>query len=265
MSQNDFAEANRAAWNQVAPLHRRHNFARLSESFSRPGYSCLDPIETGLLRGLGIAGKDVAQLACNNGRELISMRNLGARRCVGFDISDAFVAEAQELAAIAKQDVAFVRTSVFDIPPEYDGSFDLVVITIGVLNWLPDLAAFYRVVDRLLRPGGRFFAYEMHPVLWIFDPAPDGTTLQFTHPYFETTPFLDNEGLDYYGNTEYVSRDKYSFQHTLGDILQGAIDAGLRIAHIREYPHDISNRFANLTDKRFLPPMSCTLIAEKGA
>ena len=192
------------------------------------------------------------------------MRNLGARRCVGFDIADAFVAEARELAAIARQDVDFVRTSVFDIPADYDGCFDLVVITIGVLNWLPDLAGFYRVVNRLLRPGGRFFAYESHPVLWIYDPVPDGTSLALTHPYFETTPFLDTEGLDYYGNVQYVSRDKFSFQHTLGDILQGAIDGGFRITHVREYPHDISNRFSALTDKRFLPPMSLTLVVEKG-
>jgi SAM-dependent methyltransferase len=265
VSSREYAEVNREAWNEVAPIHRAHNFERLAASFRRPGFSCLDPIETAILREIGVVGADVAQLGCNNGRELLSMRNLGAARCVGFDIADAFIAEAKELAAIAGQNVAFVRTSHEDVPGEYDGAFDIVVITIGVLPWVADLAAFYRVVARLLRPGGRFFAYESHPVLWIFDPAADGRALAFTHPYFETTPFFDAEGLDYYGDTTYVSRTKVEFQHTLGDVLQGAIDAGLAIRRFREYPHDISNRFRNLADTRYLPPMCYTLVAEKGA
>ncbi len=261
MTLRDMTETNRAAWNQVAPIHRAHNFARLAENFRQPGFSCLDAIETELLLRLGLAGSDVVQLGCNNGRELLSMRNLGARRCVGFDIADAFVAEARELAAIAGQDVAFEQSSIFEIPADHDARFDLAVITIGVLNWLPDLAGFYRVVARLLRPGGTFFAYECHPVMWVFDPAPDGRSLAFTHPYFEGTPFIGNDSLDYYGNVQYEAKPRFEFQHTLGAILQGAIDAGLGIKHFREYPHDISSRFGNLPDQPFAPPLSYTLAA----
>jgi hypothetical protein len=87
-----YTAANRAAWDEVAPVHAQTQMEPLLASFRRPGYSVLDEIETGLLTGLGVETKAVAQLCCNNGRELISIKNMGAGRCVGFDIAGAFIA-----------------------------------------------------------------------------------------------------------------------------------------------------------------------------
>jgi predicted RNA methylase len=121
------------AWNQAAPLHEQQRFARLLEDFRRPGYSLLDHVETAILKEIGLEGKAVAHLSCNNGRELLSVKNLGAGRCVGFDISDAFVDQARRLAQAAGLACEFVATDVYEIPATYDRSFDLVYITIGAL------------------------------------------------------------------------------------------------------------------------------------
>lgn len=52
------------------------------------GYSSLDTIETYHLEKINLVDKAVAQLCCNNGRELLSIKNKGAGYCVGFDIAE---------------------------------------------------------------------------------------------------------------------------------------------------------------------------------
>ncbi|MCK4572920.1 MAG: methyltransferase domain-containing protein, partial [candidate division Zixibacteria bacterium] len=131
--------ANRAAWNQATPVHQRARGDDLKTEFARPGYSTLDDTITALLTKLDLNGKRVAQVCCNNGRETISLVNMGAVSAVGFDISDAAIKEAQELASIANVDCRFVRTDAYDIGPEWNNQFDLIYISIGAISWMPNL------------------------------------------------------------------------------------------------------------------------------
>ena len=170
-----YTSANREAWEEVAPIHHRHNHARLIEAFSQPGFSCLDDVETNQLKALGVAGKDVAQVCCNNGRELLSVKNMGAARCVGFDGAQAFLDQGKEFAKAASLDVEFVCCDAYDIEDCYKGQFDLVTITIGVLSWMPDIKGFFSVIADLVKPGGAVFIYEQHPILEMIKPdGPDG-------------------------------------------------------------------------------------------
>ncbi len=93
LSREEIVAANRAGWNEAAPLHAKQNLDDLLAAFKTTGYSCFDEIETRYLNKIGVAGRDVAQLCCNNGQELISVKNIGAARCVGFDLSDEFIAK----------------------------------------------------------------------------------------------------------------------------------------------------------------------------
>ncbi len=138
----------------MAPIHHRHNQAELLEAFSKPGHSCFDEIETARLRELGVAGKDVAQVCCSNGMEIVSVKNLGAARCVGFDGAEGFLEHGRELAQAAGVDVEFVYTDIYDIDAAYKEKFDPVTITIGVLSWMPDLVRFFSCVNALIKPGG---------------------------------------------------------------------------------------------------------------
>ncbi|MBT6111891.1 MAG: hypothetical protein HOH64_17520, partial [Rhodospirillales bacterium] len=54
--------ANREAWQEAAPIHAKHNQAELIKSYSQPGFTELDAVETERLKALGVAGKDVAQI-----------------------------------------------------------------------------------------------------------------------------------------------------------------------------------------------------------
>ncbi|HZE01550.1 MAG TPA: SAM-dependent methyltransferase, partial [Pseudonocardiaceae bacterium] len=62
-------------------------------------------------------------------------------------------------------------------------TYDLVYTGIGALCWLPNVARWARVVSDLLRPGGRLFIRELHPMLWSLDDQSDVLTLRY--PYFE--------------------------------------------------------------------------------
>ncbi len=263
MELNDYTSANRAAWNQVAPIHAEHNFESLLASFKQPGYTCLDRVATAMLNRIGVAGKAVAQLCCNNGRELLSIKNMGAGRCVGFDIADDFIAQARRFADAGKIECEFARTDVYAIPASYDAHFDLVFISIGALGWLPDIRGFFSIVARLLKPRGTLFIYEQHPILVMFEGYDKDEPPPLRHSYFQSKPFEEKSGLDYYGFTSYDAPTSYWFHHKLSDIVQAILDHGLALEHFREHAHDISNMFAHIEQMRIKPPLSYTLAAVK--
>lgn len=259
-----FTGANREAWDQAAPVHRKINQARLVEAFSKPGYSTLDRHIVDRLDEIGLEGKSVAQLCCNNGRELVSLRNLGAGRCVGFDASAAFIEQARELAdASGHTDVEFVTTDVYDIPPHLSGPYDIVMSTIGVLSWMPDLNALFDVMARLARSGGHLLIEETHPVVLMYEEGEGDAPSYLKYSYFKQDPWEETTGLDYYAGTKYTSKPHYSFQHTLADIVMAAIDAGFALRHFAELDFDISNFCADLEQAEAKPPLGMTMVWQK--
>jgi len=189
----DITEANRKAWNQATPIHQKGRAGSLKKLFKQKGYSTLDDLITARLKDLGLKGKRVAQLCCNNGRETLSLVNLGAESAVGFDISDEAINEAKEFAEISGLNCDFVRSDVYDIGEEYYNQFDLIYISIGALSWLPDLDRFYRIVTAMLKREGLLVVYEMHPFTYLlaaedeegYDPD---NPLKITFSYYRTEP-----------------------------------------------------------------------------
>ncbi len=266
MSNKTAIAANRSAWNASAEQHRcGADWRRLIDGFARPGFHCLDAVDLEAVDRLVMAGKDVAQICCNNGRELLSLRNLGAARCVGFDQADAFLQQGRELAAVAGHgDVEFVSGDVHAIPSDYDSSFDIVVVTIGVFGWMPDVAGFVAIVARLLRPGGMFYVHEEHPVMNMFDPAAE-RPFEPVLSYFREQPEITREPLVYDGTGTGEVGDHYWFFHTLADIMSACLDNGLAITRFREYPDNISTVELDVYQAREARlPMSYTLFARKG-
>jgi SAM-dependent methyltransferase len=256
----NYTEYNRAAWNEAAKYHEQAAFAKLLADFRLPGHSVLDETEAALLAKIGVEGKAVAQLSCNNGRELLSIKNMGAGHCTGFDISDAFIEQGRRLADAGGIDVEFVRTDVYAISHDYDGRYDLIYITIGALGWLPDLPGFFDVIRRLLAPRGWLLIYEMHPILDMLEIDKENP-LKLHHSYFRTEPYREEGGLDYLGNQEYQAPVSYWFHHKMSDVLQACIDRDLEILHFEEYPHDLSNNFQHLENEQARLPLSYALMS----
>lgn len=260
---NDYVSANLAAWEEVAPIHAEHNQVRLLEAFRNPDFYCLDDTATARLDALGVQGKDVAQVACNNGIELITIKRMGAARCTGFDGAEGFMQQGRDLAKAVGEDVEFVCCDANAIPQAYHGCFDLVVITIGVLSWMPDIDGFFAGVSELLKPGGAVFIYEHHPVLEMMEPGAADDPVAWELSYFATEPYVDHNGLDYYGGTDYGAKPNMSFMHKMSDIVMATVKAGLSIEHFEELPQHISNTWWNVEKAGIGLPMSYTMVVRK--
>lgn len=157
--------SNKDAWDQSANLHKTTDtWNALLNGVGAADFSCLDPTLTGLLQDVGVAGKDVVQLCCNNGRESLSLFALGARSVVGVDQSRAFLQQARELAAVSPHSPEFIESDIHHLPPQLHECFDIALVTIGVLGWMPDVGLFMRHVASTLKPGGTLVMYGNPPV-----------------------------------------------------------------------------------------------------
>jgi SAM-dependent methyltransferase len=179
---------------------------------------------------------DVVHLQCHIGTDTVSLARLGARSVTGLDFSPAALAAARSLAARAADQVSFVESDVYDAVDTLGrGQFDLVYTGIGALCWLPDVARWASVVADLLRPGGRLFIREGHPVLWAMsDPRTDGL-LVVEFPYFETDGVNFSEALTYAGEGTLTAPDIVHFNHGLAEIFNALWAAGLTITAFEEH------------------------------
>ena len=258
-----YTEANRAAWNEVMPLHQRAAREKWDRAFAQPGYSCLPDDEVELWRQVGLTGRAVAHLCCNNGVELLSLKDLGAGECVGFDISDEAIREAQERAMLAGIACQYVRGDIYALDLVYYGAFDLVYFSAGALEWLPDLLGAFTQAAALLRPGGQLFIHEIHPFAEML--ARDGESDELVHlaePYFRQEPYEDYGGLDYVGGSEHVSAlPQYCFVHTMADIITAVLASGMELQRLIESPRDISAGHRRLEAANLGVPLSFFLVA----
>ena len=72
-----YTQANRAAWNQAMPFHPKAHSAQLDANFLHAGFNIFQQPELGQLNSLGVKGKNITHLCCNNGVELMSLKNMG--------------------------------------------------------------------------------------------------------------------------------------------------------------------------------------------
>jgi 2-polyprenyl-3-methyl-5-hydroxy-6-metoxy-1,4-benzoquinol methylase len=216
----EYLDVNRVHWDERAPAHAAspdygvRRFAEDPEHLS-------DVVRFDLPRLGDVRGLRGVHLQCHIGTDTISLARLGARMS-GLDFSGASLAEARRIAQLAGADVDFVQADVYQAPQvlEREG-FDLVYTGIGALGWLPSVRRWATVVAELLRPGGRLFIREAHPVLWTIDETrPDGL-LVLDLPYFEIEQPLVWTEENTYVATDAVFRHTitHSWNHGLGEIV----------------------------------------------
>ena len=230
----DYRAVNRANWDERAPAHAASAGYALDRFRSDPGH--LSDVVRFDLPLLGdIAGLEGVHLQCHIGTDTISLSRLGARM-TGLDFSPASLAEARRLAEEVGADVAFVESDVY-AAVEALGSerFDLVFTGVGALCWLPDVRRWGRVVADLLRPGGRFFMRESHPVLWSLGERAD--VLALDYPYFETAEPLvwDEPGTYVETDVEFTQTLTHEWNHGLGEIVGALLDAGVGLTGLVEH------------------------------
>ncbi|HTC70162.1 MAG TPA: class I SAM-dependent methyltransferase [Acidothermaceae bacterium] len=231
---DDWRALNLANWESRVPVHVGPGGYELT-SFDDPSH--LTTVVRYDLPRLGrLDGLDVVHLQCHIGTDTVSLARLGARSTTGLDFSPSALIEARKLAARAGADTTFVDGEVYDAVQLLGAHrFDLVYTGIGAICWLPSISRWAEVVAGLLRPGGRLFMREGHPMLWaLSDPRPDGL-LVVEYPYFETDGVIFNEELSYAGTEAIAAPEAVSFNHGLGEIFTALQDAGLTVTSFEEH------------------------------
>jgi 2-polyprenyl-3-methyl-5-hydroxy-6-metoxy-1,4-benzoquinol methylase len=257
----NYIDMNRAMWEVTADIYQINHFQRDLIRVQQPDFSNFDEVEKAVFnKHISIQGKSTLQVGCNNGIELICLKKLGAAECVGIDVSSKFIEHAKALAKSAGYDIAFECADVYAINYRYFNRFDLVYITVGVLGWLPDLTALFKIIQKVLKPGGQLFIYEQHPLLNMFNPEPPHA---MDASYFKTEPFKDNTLPEYIDVNREFKATSYWFQHTTADIIQACVSSGLLLTHFNEYARDVSDTYKTLETSNAQLPLSFTLIALK--
>lgn len=238
--------ANRALWNARTELHYASAFYDV-EGFVN-GKGTLNAIESDLIGDP--RGQHVLHLQCHFGQDTLSLARLGAY-VTGLDISDTAIAKANELAIRCGLTATFIESNVLDRRAELEGAFDLVFSSYGTIGWLPRLDTWAGNIAAYLKPGGRFVFAEFHPAIWMF--SNDFSRVQYS--YFDREVIAENETGTYAVRDASLQLPSYGWNHSLADVLQSLIDAGLRIEAFREFdrsPYDCFQRTVPTADGQFM-------------
>jgi SAM-dependent methyltransferase len=232
----DYQAVNQASWDERAPAHAVSPDYHVERFLADPAY--LSQVVSFDLPRLGdIAGLRGVHLQCHIGTDTISLARLGASM-TGLDFSPVALAQARDLAARTGADTTFVEADTYAAPDVLGrDAFDLVFTGIGALCWLPSVSRWGKVVADLLRPGGRLFIREGHPMLWAIDDTRKDELLVVNLPYFERTEPDAWEGGGTYVETDAVFQHNvsYSWNHGLGEIVTALLDNGLAVTSLAEH------------------------------
>ena len=236
----DYLVANRANWDDRAVIHASSPDYEVRAFVEDPhflsGVVRFDRPRLGDVRGL-----DGVHLQCHIGTDTISVARLGARM-TGLDLSPQSVAEARALAAAAGADIDYVVSDVYDAPAALDGrTFDLVYVSLGAISWLPSVQRWAEVVDAVLRPGGRLFIRDTHPMLDTMEPDPATGRPVPAWPYFEhPDPVVWHDNITYVSpaedNTHEITHtEAHTWSHAIGETVSALLRQGMVLTMLEEH------------------------------
>lgn len=231
---DDYKEINKAAWNLKTDIHIDSEFYN-NESFLK-GESSLKSIELGLLGD--IQGKSILHLQCHFGQDTISLSRLGAK-VTGIDLSDNAINYAQKMAKELSVDTRFICSDIYELPNILDDKFDIVFTSYGVIGWLPDMEQWAKIVAHYLKPGGQFIMVEFHPVVWMFND--DFNAIDYS--YFKGAEIIEQLEGSYADRNAEIKYTTVTWTHSLSEVINSLIQAGVCIARFEEYDYSPYNCF----------------------
>jgi SAM-dependent methyltransferase len=230
-------EANRAMWDARVPVHVGSRFYDVDGFVAgREGLRAFEVDEMGPVDGL-----DLVHLQCHFGLDTLSWARLGAR-VTGLDFSEPAIAAARDLADDVGIDADFVCADVYDAVDALDGrTFDVVYTGLGALCWIPDLVGWAGVVDRLLRPGGKAYLAEFHPLHQMME----NDDLTITDGYFgERAGTRWDDDVTYTdGSSLGCTYESWEWTHPVSSIVTALLDRGLVLESFHEFPFTLFPRW----------------------
>ena len=265
----DFTRSNQAAWDVTAAKYAPE-VERDVERLRAGDVSALLDAERRLLGDLSGCGRAI-HLQCSHGLEALTLWKLGAREVVGVDLSGAMLEQARLKSEALEAPAAWVQSDVLEVPQELDGTADLVYTGKGALPWVMDLERWAGVVVRLLRPNGRLFVFEGHPLNWVWEPDADTHRLRPDGgDYFwrQARPNRDFPGLaiEHFTAAGEPAPTAYERQWTLGEIVTAVASTGLVVERLEEHPEHFWPQLQHISgDELRRLPHTFTLVARRPA
>lgn len=240
-------EHNARAWDRLAAA---------GSALTRPAVDAAFADPRGWLGGAGrswlparLDGLEVLCLAAGGGKHGPLYAAAGAKVTV-LDISPAMLELDRQVARERKIDLEIVQGSMDDLSMFAPGRFDLVIHPVSTC-YLPDVAAVFRAVARVVKPGGLYVSQHKSPVSLQATLAPAASgRYELVHPVGRTAPLPPEppSRLREAGSQEFV--------HSLSALLGGMCAAGFMIEDVCEPDHRepgaVPGSFAHRA--AFLPP-----------
>lgn len=234
----NFLEINRKAWNNRVGVHLQSDFYEL-DLFLK-GKSSLPSLDIELLGD--IRGKSILHLQCHFGMDTLSMARMGAE-VIGVDFSEVAIEKAKQLSEELNVAANFICCDVMDLSKCLKETFDIVYTSYGVINWLPDLDQWGKIISNMLKPLGKLIMIEFHPVLWTLDEQ----FKEIKYPYSQKEPFVVDEPT-YTDNGEKTVDRTITWNYGLSETINGLIQNGISIQEFNEYYYSPFNLSANMVE-----------------
>ncbi len=227
-NQVSWREHNQAAWDARVQRQAWYIDTATEEDFRQP-LKVADPL--GWL-GAEVTGKRILCLAAGGGRHGPLLAAAGAMVTV-VDLSPRMLALDRKVAAERGLSLTLVEASMDDLKALAEAGFDAVIQPVSTC-YVPDLAAVYREIARVLRPDGVYVSQHKQPISLQASAGPVGAQNLFllTEPYDRKGPLPPaGEGCWHreHGAIEHL--------HRLEDLLGGLCRAGFVIEDVLEPQH----------------------------
>ena len=234
---DDYRDVNRANWDERVAAHAASPDYAVSRFTEDPAF--LSEVVTFDLPRLGdIAGLDAVHLQCHIGTDTVSLARLGATHDGARLLGPRARAGPRASPRPPASTIDFVESDLYGAPEALGRErFDLVYTGIGALCWLPDVRRWAEVVASLLRPGGRLFIREGHPVLWaLAEPRAEAARASSTPTSSRPSRWSGTSA----ARTSRPSRcsrttSTHEWNHGLGEIVTAVLAAGLELTALEEH------------------------------
>lgn len=218
---------NRQAWN--ARARRRARFTRKADDkylAKKRSY-----LAGGWLND--VRGKRILLLGAGGGRSSARYAEAGAIVTV-VDISEAMLELDREVAAERGYDFRIVQASMDDLSMFDPASFDIVNQPVSTC-YVPDIAAVYRQVARVIAPGGVYISQHKQPASLQASSRPTRRGYELVEPYYRTGPLRPVTG------SEIREAGTIEFLHTWEDLIGELCRAGFVVEDLIEPRHGKRN------------------------
>jgi len=242
MKNKDYLSTNQKTWDEWADIHIKGSSFYPVEQFKagQKGWKPNIPDDIGTVKG-----KSVLHLLCHFGMDTLMWAGQGAH-ITGVDFSEKAISHAKWLKKEMDIDAEFIHSDIYLLPEVMDRKFDIVLTYYGIIMWLPDLTKWAKVIAHFLKPGGFFYIADVHPLVNMLDVDKNSNKPQIGFPYFTTgSPERIESKTGTYAKpgAETVNKVTYQWDHSLEDILNSIVKAGLNIEFLHEFLYSFYNVF----------------------